>query len=93
VPQAWSPCATNPELSPRQSNYCCQNSPAHSTKKSARMPTTSIATSLTGRTISAVAFLFDDQYSDESAAGLDLNRLSQLVTAFMLVLDNATDSR
>lgn len=38
-------------------------------------------------------FLFDDQYSDESVTGADLNRLSQLVTAFMLVLDNATDSR
>src|SRR5215472_16860873 len=38
-------------------------------------------------------FAFDDQYSDESATGADLNRMSQLVTAFMLVLDNATDSR
>lgn len=38
-------------------------------------------------------FLFDDQYCDESATGADLNRLSQVVTAFMLVLDNATDSR
>jgi hypothetical protein len=33
-------------------------------------------------------FLFDDKYSDESATGADLTRLSQLVTAFMLVLDN-----
>ncbi|HWF80283.1 MAG TPA: hypothetical protein VN695_06825 [Streptosporangiaceae bacterium] len=38
-------------------------------------------------------FLFDDQYCDESATGADLARLSQLVTAFMLVLDNAGDSR
>ena len=38
-------------------------------------------------------FHFDDQYCDESASGADLNRLSQLVTAFMLVLDNAADSR
>jgi hypothetical protein len=33
-------------------------------------------------------FLFDDQYSDESVTGADLTALSQLVTAFMLVLDN-----
>jgi hypothetical protein len=38
-------------------------------------------------------FVFDDQYSDESATGADLNRLSQLVTAFMLVLDNPADPR
>lgn len=38
-------------------------------------------------------FIFDDQHCDESATGADLNRLSQLVTAFMLVLDNAGDSR
>jgi hypothetical protein len=38
-------------------------------------------------------FLFDDQHCDESATGADLNRLSHLVTAFMLVLDNATDPR
>ncbi len=33
-------------------------------------------------------FLFDDRFSDESVTGADLSRLSQLVTAFMLVLDN-----
>jgi hypothetical protein len=33
-------------------------------------------------------FLFDDRFSDESATGADLARLSQLMTAFMLVLDN-----
>ena len=33
-------------------------------------------------------FLFDDRYSDESATGADLLRLSQLVTDFMLVMDN-----
>ena len=38
-------------------------------------------------------FLFDDQYCDESVTGADLNQLSQLVTAIMLVLDNHTDSR
>lgn len=38
-------------------------------------------------------FIFDDRYCDESAAGADLDQMSQLVTAFMLVLDNVTDSR
>ena len=33
-------------------------------------------------------FLFDDRFSDESVTGADLVRLSHLVTAFMLVLDN-----
>src|ERR1700761_2359843 len=33
-------------------------------------------------------FLFDDRFCDESVAGADLSRLSQLVTEFMLVLDN-----
>jgi hypothetical protein len=33
-------------------------------------------------------FVFDDRFSDESVTGADLTRLSQLVTAFMLVLDN-----
>jgi hypothetical protein len=33
-------------------------------------------------------FLFDDRFSDESMTGADLIRLSQLVTAFTLVLDN-----
>jgi Terpene synthase family 2, C-terminal metal binding len=33
-------------------------------------------------------FLFDDRFSDESVSGADLIRLSRLVTAFMLVLDN-----
>jgi terpene synthase-like protein len=37
-------------------------------------------------------FLFDDQFSDESATGADLQRLSQVVTAFMLVLDNKADN-
>jgi hypothetical protein len=37
-------------------------------------------------------FLFDDRYSDESVTGADLTALSQLVTAFMLVLDNGADS-
>ena len=36
-------------------------------------------------------FLFDDQYSDESSDGADLNQLSQLVTRFMLVLDSDGD--
>ncbi len=36
-------------------------------------------------------FLFDDQYSDESATGADLPGLSQLITALMLVLDNVAD--
>jgi hypothetical protein len=38
-------------------------------------------------------FLFDDRYSDESADGADLNQLSQLVTGFMLVLDNDGERR
>lgn len=38
-------------------------------------------------------FLFDDRYSDESAAGADLAQLSELVTGFMLVLDNHGDRR
>lgn len=38
-------------------------------------------------------FLFDDQYCDESPTGADLHRLSRVVTAFMLVLDNVTVSR
>ncbi|HET9895352.1 MAG TPA: hypothetical protein VFQ44_10500 [Streptosporangiaceae bacterium] len=38
-------------------------------------------------------FLFDDQYCDESVIGSDLTRLSQLVTALMLVLDNVTGLR
>jgi hypothetical protein len=38
-------------------------------------------------------FLFDDRYSDESATGADLARLSQLVTGFMLVLDGAAKTR
>jgi hypothetical protein len=33
-------------------------------------------------------FLFDDEYSDESVTGADLARLSELITTFMLVLDN-----
>jgi len=36
-------------------------------------------------------FLFDDQFCDESCTGSDLNQLSQVVTAFMLVLDNPAD--
>jgi Terpene synthase family 2, C-terminal metal binding len=38
-------------------------------------------------------FLFDDTYSDESPTGADLTQLSQLVTGFMLVLDNDCDRR
>lgn len=34
-------------------------------------------------------FLFDDHYSDESETGADLGRLSQVVTAFVRVLDGA----
>jgi len=37
-------------------------------------------------------FLFDDKYSDESATGADLARLSRLITAFMLVLDNGSEA-
>lgn len=33
-------------------------------------------------------FLFDDRYSDESSTGADLAQLSELVTGFMLVLDD-----
>ncbi len=38
-------------------------------------------------------FLFDDQFSDESATGTDLQRLTRIVTAFMLVLDNEAEAR
>ncbi len=38
-------------------------------------------------------FLFDDRYSDESSDGANLNQLSQLVTGFMLVLDNDGERR
>jgi hypothetical protein len=38
-------------------------------------------------------FLFDDRYSDESSAGADLSQLSQLITGFMLVLDNDGERR
>lgn len=38
-------------------------------------------------------FIFDDRYSDESSTGADLVQLSQLVTGFMLVLDNSGDRR
>jgi|HubBroStandDraft_1064217.scaffolds.fasta_scaffold115191_2 hypothetical protein len=38
-------------------------------------------------------FLFDDRYSDESATGADLEKLSHLVTAFMMVLDNGAELR
>ena len=37
-------------------------------------------------------FLFDDRFSDESSSGADLIRLTKLVTAFMLVLDNPSES-
>jgi Terpene synthase family 2, C-terminal metal binding len=36
-------------------------------------------------------FLFDDQYCDESATGADLVQLSQVITGFLRVLDNADD--
>lgn len=36
-------------------------------------------------------FLFDDQYCDESATGADLVRLSQVITGFLRVLDDAID--
>ncbi|HEX9034088.1 MAG TPA: hypothetical protein VF834_19785 [Streptosporangiaceae bacterium] len=35
-------------------------------------------------------FLFDDQFCDESATGLDLARLSEVITAFVGVLDGAS---
>ncbi len=38
-------------------------------------------------------FLFDDRFSDETVTGTDLGRLSQLVTSFMLVIDNPADFR
>ena len=36
-------------------------------------------------------FLFDDQFCDESAVGSDLARLSEVITAFVRVLDDAAD--
>lgn len=36
-------------------------------------------------------FLFDDQYCDEAAMGADLVQLSQVITAFLRVLDNVAD--
>jgi hypothetical protein len=38
-------------------------------------------------------FIFDDRYSDESSTGADLAQLSELVTGFMLVLDDEGDRR
>jgi Terpene synthase family 2, C-terminal metal binding len=38
-------------------------------------------------------FCFDDRYSDETSAGADLAQLSQLVTGFMLVLDDDDGDR